>query len=149
MYLQTMFEYGDRPKHTQDRLRTHFFKPYANPSSFARGLFYPIDAVFEDTIPNLILTTYLIGQTLFHTFACLGNVLILQGKNASAEGKKVLNSLFVATATLALAFLAPLFEAARFFTRWGATIADSLSPPTSSVSITVEGSVDSTVSIRI
>jgi hypothetical protein len=129
MYLRTLLNYNKNPKKSNQQLSAHFFRPYSTPSAFVRGIFYPIDALFEDTIPSLILTTYLIGEAIFHAFSSLGSLLLLQGKEASCEGKNSVNSLFLATATFALAMLAPILEAARFFTRWGATVAQNLPKP--------------------
>lgn len=129
MYLKTLLDYNKNPKKSKQKLSTHFFKPYSTPSAFIRGLYYPIDALFEDTIPNLILTTYLIGEAIFHAFSTLGSLLLFQGKQASVEGKNSLNSLCLATVSFAIAMLAPILEAARFFTRWGATVAGNLPIP--------------------
>ena len=126
MYLKTLLSYKQNPNDASQQLRSHFFRPYANRSAFVCGIFYPIDALFEHTIPNLILTTYLIGQSIFHAFSCLGSLLLLQGDSFLSESQNTVNALFSATVVFALAMLSPLLEAARFFTRWGATVASNL-----------------------
>lgn len=124
MYLQTILTQRKTPQALKKHFHEHFFKPYENTNAFARGFFYPLEALFEETLPNLVLSLHFIGQALISSVTTLGYLLL--AKNVTEEGRNALNALALSALTLLTAAFAPIFEAARFFTRWGATLQASL-----------------------
>jgi len=123
MYLQTFLKHKNNSKEIRYQLYQHFFKPYGNIGSFTHGFFYPLEAIFEETLPNLILSVYFAGQAFLNTFTSLGYFLMGQTKEAAREKNNSLNAIVLSIATFVTALLAPVLEAVRFFTRWGASVA--------------------------
>jgi hypothetical protein len=129
MYLETLTEGMKRPKDAQKKLGMHFFKPYAAPLDLVAGAFGPVDALFSDSVPNVFYSILYIGNAIINTLAGIGNLLLAHGKQSLNNFSHAVTSMFLATIAASLIILAPLFEAARFFTRWGATLVDSFSKP--------------------
>ncbi len=127
MYLQTLLEHHKNPRLLRDKLHQHFFKPYENVGALTQGFFYPLEAIFEETLPNLVLSLYFTGQALTSTFATLGLFLLGNKKETIERKNHTLNALLLSTLTLVTAILGPLLEAMRFFTRWSASLKINLS----------------------
>jgi hypothetical protein len=127
IYLETLFTHHKKPTLLREQLHQHFFKPYEDLSAFTQGLFYPLEALFQETLPSLVLSLHFVGQALFTASRTLGFLLLAHFKECGKERDNTLNALLLATLSLINAVLAPVFEAVRFLTRWGATVAAQLS----------------------
>lgn len=125
MYLQTILTQRKTPDALKKHFHEHFFKPYENTSAFIHGFFYPLEALFEETLPNLVLSLHFIGQAVVSAATTFGYLLL--AKNVAEEGFNALNALALSALTLLTAVFAPIFETLRFFTRWASTLHASLS----------------------
>lgn len=126
MYLRQILSYYETPEAFKPICRDHFFKPYENTNAFTRGLFYPIEALFEETLPNVIFGLHFIGQALISTGTMLAYLFLGQKKSIIEEKNQIQNALTLSALSLVIAVLAPILEAIRFFTRWSATLKANL-----------------------
>lgn len=130
IYLTRILECQHTPHLLKKQLHSHFFKPYPDINAFGLGMFYPLEAIFEETLPSLVVSLHFIGQMCLSFSATIGFLLLGKTQEMRQESREMMNALMIAGLAAFLALIAPLVETVRFFTRWAGSIKHSLQEKT-------------------